>query len=116
MRRRAELPAAKRPFTDLTAFHDAPYVLFTAGLTLGFMSSYVPFIYITTFAATLSALVPGKRNGVKASARTIATSSSASQRLRGRSPETSRPRNEGEPLTGSPPGRAPAAATRARPP
>src|SRR5436305_3681371 len=38
-----------------------------------------------TLAATLSALVPGKMNGVSASATTIATRTSASQRLRGRS-------------------------------
>src|SRR5436190_12262768 len=43
-----------------------------------------------TLAATLSALVPGKTNGVSASATTIATRTSASQRLRGRSWESKR--------------------------
>src|ERR1035438_3683993 len=42
----------------------------------------------TIFAATFSARTPGKTKGVSARPRKIATSSSASQRLRGRSPES----------------------------
>jgi len=56
--RRRDLPTNRRQFIDLTAFRDPPYVLFTIGLMLGFMSSYVPFIYISTFAARKTSASP----------------------------------------------------------
>jgi MFS family permease len=39
------LPAGRRKFLDLSAFTEAPYVLFVAGMTLCFAGLYEPFFY-----------------------------------------------------------------------
>jgi predicted MFS family arabinose efflux permease len=58
MKRRPGVPTTKRQFIDATAFSDLPYVLFTIGLTLGFMGSYIPFYYISAYASAKTSATP----------------------------------------------------------
>lgn len=44
------LPAGRRKFLDLTAFTEAPYVLFICGGCLAFMGLYAPFFYVQSYA------------------------------------------------------------------
>ncbi|KAI0032784.1 major facilitator superfamily domain-containing protein [Vararia minispora EC-137] len=43
--------SSRRHLIDKSAWTELPYVLFVAGMTLGFMSAYIPYFYINTFAA-----------------------------------------------------------------
>lgn len=45
------LPPQKRRLFDLAAFRDIPYTLFSVAEFLGFMGMYIPFFYISAFAA-----------------------------------------------------------------
>ena len=49
--RRRPIPMERRKLIQLAAWKEPPYVLFTIGLTLGFMGSYIPFYYISDYAA-----------------------------------------------------------------
>jgi len=49
MRRRI-VPTAQRKLIDTTAFRDVPYILFTIGLSFGFLACYIPFYYISIYA------------------------------------------------------------------
>jgi len=44
------LPAGRRKFFDLTAFTEAPYLLFVFGGFLAFMGLYAPFFYVQSYA------------------------------------------------------------------
>ncbi|KAI6905800.1 MFS general substrate transporter [Hortaea werneckii] len=44
------LPAGRRKFLDLSAFKEAPYVLFVAGGFLAFMGLYAPFFYVQSYS------------------------------------------------------------------
>ncbi|KAI0032639.1 putative MFS monocarboxylate transporter [Vararia minispora EC-137] len=50
--RRRIVPAHKRKLIDATAFRDPGYVIFTLGLTVGFMGSYIPYYYISAYATS----------------------------------------------------------------
>ncbi|KAI0950722.1 hypothetical protein AcW1_007958 [Taiwanofungus camphoratus] len=50
MKRRVS-PPARRQLLDLSAWKEGPYTLFTLGVFLGFMGLYIPFFYISAFAA-----------------------------------------------------------------
>ena len=52
--KRRVVPAERRKLFDKTAYRDVPYVLFTLGLTFGFMGSYVPFFYISPYTSARS--------------------------------------------------------------
>ena len=52
--RRRIVPTESRKLFDETAYRDVPYVLFTLGLTLGLMGSYVPFFFISPYASARS--------------------------------------------------------------
>ena len=52
--RRRIVPVERRKLFDRTAFRDWPYLLFTCGLTLGFMGVYVPFFYISPYTSARS--------------------------------------------------------------
>jgi MFS family permease len=41
----------RRRFLDLDAWKEAPYTLFVSGLTIAFMSAYIPFFYISAYAS-----------------------------------------------------------------
>ncbi|KAI0320324.1 putative MFS monocarboxylate transporter [Amylostereum chailletii] len=49
--RRRPIPTTRRKLIQLSAWKETPYTVFTFGLTLGFMGTYIPFYYISSFAA-----------------------------------------------------------------
>jgi hypothetical protein len=44
------VPKARRALVDLSAFRDAPFVLFTVGCFFIFMGLYIPMFYVQSFA------------------------------------------------------------------
>ena len=50
--------AKRRSLVDLSAFREAPYVLFGCGLILGYMGIYVVFVYVQLYAVARVGISP----------------------------------------------------------